>query len=357
MPSDVRELGGQALVANAYHLALRPGEQAVRELGGLHRFLNWDGPLFTDSGAFQAFSGGVELEQAPDRFADQSPARSLELAARSRGQRARLLRADDEGAAFQSPLDGSTYRLTPERSIQIQEALGGDVMFAFDEPTSPLQDAARTQLAMERTHAWARRCLDARTREDQALYGVVQGGVFADLRQHSAAEISTLPFDGVVIAPSLGTRTEDLRAVMAWCVPFFPEGWPRHVPGVGEPELALECIAAGIDHLDGVTPTRLARHGILYTARGKLVIADGRYRHDAAPIESGCDCPTCHAGFSRGYVQHLLAANELLGYTLASLHNLRFLVRLVDDARSAILAGAFQQFRADFLRGYQGVVT
>lgn len=352
-PQQLRDLGARVLLANTYHLYLRPGHETVRALGGLHRVMGWDGPLVTDSGGFQVFSLGAGIEHGVGKQVGMFPA---EAAAGVRPQRAepapRLMRVDDEGVSFASHIDGSRHRLTPELSMQVQEALGADLVLAFDEPTSPLHDHAYTAAAMGRTHAWATRCLAARARKDQALYGIVQGGAYEDLRTASADFIARLPFDGVAIGGSLGRSKADMHAVLDWTIPRLPEAWPRHMLGIGEPEDLFACIERGVDHLDCVTPTRLARHGQVYTTRGKRNLHRAEYERDAGPIEEGCGCYTCVSGFSRGTLRHLLRSRELLAYTLASLHNLHFILDLLRDVRKAILADQLEAYRAQFLARY-----
>jgi queuine tRNA-ribosyltransferase len=351
-PAELQDAGATVLLANTYHLFLRPGAEVVRDLGGLHRFMGWGGPIVTDSGGFQVFSLGSGLEHGVGKQIGMFPDEDTS-GRRPRGQAARLVRVDDDGATFTSHIDGSRQRLTPDISMSVQEALGADVVLAFDEPTSPLHDASYTRVAMERTHRWARRCLDARTRSDQALYGIVQGGAFSDLRGESARFIGALPFDGVAIGGSLGKSKTDMHSVLDWSLPHVPEAWPRHLLGIGEPEDLLSCAARGIDQFDCVAPTRLGRHGQLYTVLGKVLITRPEFREDARVIEEGCGCYTCRGGFSRGYLRHLFAANELLAYTLASLHNLYFILKLMADIRAAIRADALAELTTEFLSRYR----
>jgi tRNA-guanine transglycosylase len=262
------------------------------------------------------------------------------------------VRVDDDGATFTSHIDGSRHRLTPELSIEVQEALGADIILAFDEPTSPLHDPRYTERAMKRTHEWARRCIDARTRADQSLFGIVQGGAFEKLRRESAKTIGAMAFDGAAIGGSLGKSKRDMYDVIDWSVPDLPQDWPRHLLGIGEPEDLLSCVEHGIDQFDCVTPTRLGRHGIVYTARGKRSLTTPDAREDPAPIEPDCGCYTCQTGFSRGYLRHLFNANELLGYTLASLHNLYFIQRLMQSIRAAIAEDRLTELREEFLASY-----
>jgi tRNA-guanine transglycosylase len=353
-PAELHQMGAQVLLANTYHLYLRPGSDIVAGLGGLHRFTGWGGPLITDSGGYQVFSLGFGLEHGVGKQIGMFPAEGdVEGRPRPRGQAARLVRVDDDGATFTSHIDGSRHRLTPEDSIAVQEALGADIILAFDEPTSPLHDAAYTGAAMQRTHAWAQRCLAARPRADQALYGIVQGGAFESLRRASAEFIGGLPFDGVAIGGSLGKSKADMHAVIDWSVAALPEAWPRHLLGIGEPEDLFACVERGIDQFDCVAPTRLARHGVLYTPTGKLSIVSADLREDPSPIQTDCGCYTCTSGFSRGYLRHLFAARELLAYTLASLHNLFFVLDLLRKMRAAIAADGLHDLREEFSSRYE----
>ncbi len=349
-PEEVRGLGAQMVLGNAYHLYLRPGAERVAEFGGLHRFMGWDGPILTDSGGFQVFSLGFALEHGVGKIAKMFP--GDEAHTPTRPQRAKLNHIDDDGVTFTSHLDGSTHRFTPEVSIAIQERLGADVIVAFDECTSPLHDHAYTARALERTHRWAERCLAARTRHrDQALFGIVQGGAYRDLRERSARFFAGLPFPGYCVGGSLGKEKADMHAILEWTLPLLPEDRPRHLLGIGEPEDLFEAIERGIDLFDCVAPTRLARHGALYTHDGRLNLKAARYAHDRAPIEPGCGCYTC-ARFSRGYLRHLFDAGEFLGPRLASIHNLHFIVNLVRRIRVSLLDGSFPAFKADFLQRY-----
>jgi tRNA-guanine transglycosylase len=347
-PAELRDLGADVLLANTYHLFLRPGAETVRDLGGLHRFMAWDGPIVTDSGGFQVFSLGFGMEHGVGKQIGMFPGDERP----TRGQAAKLVRVDEDGATFTSHIDGSRQRLTPELSIDVQEALGADIVLAFDEPTSPLHDADYTRQAMERTHRWAERCLAARRRGDQALYGIVQGGAFEELRSESARFIGSLPFEGVAIGGSLGKSKADMHSVLDWSMPWLPAAWPRHLLGIGEPEDLFSCVQRGVDQFDCVAPTRLARHGKLYTPDGRLQITGVEHKEDPRPIQADCGCYTCRTGFSRGYIRHLFAANELLAYTLASLHNLYFILELMRRIRLAIRADALTALRDEFLSRY-----
>jgi queuine tRNA-ribosyltransferase len=354
-PHEVAALGAEAVLCNTYHLYLRPGADLVAELGGLHSFMGWSGPMFTDSGGYQVFSLGFGLEHGIGKivgmFPDEDP-RDRRRPVPAGGSQAKLSRVDDDGVTFRSHIDGSTHRLTPESSIEIQEKLGADVILAFDEPTSPLHDEAYTARALERTHRWAERSLAARRRPDQALYGIVQGGAFRGLREQSAAFIGGLPFDGFAIGGSLGTSKRDLERVLEWSIPALPEDRPRHMLGIGEPEDLFRSVERGIDTFDCVAPTRHARRGVLMTADGPLTITKAAYREDDGPVDPACTCPTCTT-FSRAYLRHLFVAEELLAYTLATTHNLAFILGLMARIRAALGAGSLEQLKADVLGRYR----
>ena len=349
-PEELRGLGTQMILGNAYHLYLRPGPALIAEFGGLHEFMGWAGPILTDSGGFQVFSLGFALEHGVGKIAKIFPGEGARTPRRA--QRPKLTRIDDDGVTFTSHLDGSAHRFTPEVSIGIQQQLGADVIVAFDECTSPLHDHAYTARALRRTHAWADRCLAAWTRrDDQSLFGIVQGGAYRDLRLESAEFFAGRPFPGYCIGGSLGKDKDDMRAILDWTLPILPEDRPRHLLGIGEPEDFFDGVARGIDLFDCVAPTRLARHGALYTHDGRLQIKAARYSRDEAPIEAGCGCYTCRH-FSRGYLRHLFAAGETLALRLASIHNLYFIVNLVRAIRAAILDGTFDEFRQGFMARY-----
>jgi queuine tRNA-ribosyltransferase len=354
-PDELRSTGADAVLANTYHLFLRPGAELIAQLGGLHRFMAWDGPVFTDSGGYQVFSLGFGLEHGIGKqigmFPDE-PSDGLG-GPRKPGQRPKLTRVDDDGVGFTSHIDGSRHRLTPESSIRIQEQLGADIILAFDEPTSPLHDDSYTQKAMERTHRWARQCLDARTRSDQALYGIIQGGAFADLRRESANVIGSMPFDGFAIGGSLGRTKRDMDKVLAWSIPSLLDAAPRHMLGIGEPDDLFTCVKRGVDTFDCVAPTRHARHGVLYTAAGRVNIAAAKFRDDDRPVEAGCACYCCQE-FSRAYLCHLFRAKELLAYTLASIHNLQAILGLMESIRAAISDGGLRDLEESTIQAYRG---
>ncbi len=348
-PDDLLGLGAEIILANTYHLYLRPGADLVAALGGLHDFMAWQRPILTDSGGYQVFSLGFALEHGVGKIARTFP--GPEASAPRQPIHARLARIDDDGVTFTSHVDGSTHRLTPEKSIEIQEKLGADIILAFDECTSPLSSYEYTRQATQRTHRWALRCLEARRRADQGLFGVVQGGAFQDLREESARFIGGLPFAGFAIGGSLGKSKADMHDVLGWVVPRLPEDRARHLLGIGEPEDLLECVERGVDLFDCVAPTRLGRHGILYTPDGRLNIRNAAFRIDPRPPDAECECYTCRH-FSRAYLRHLFVAEELLGYRLATIHNLHFTLTLVRNIRRSILDGTFQDLKAAFLARY-----
>lgn len=346
-PLELEALGAQIILGNAYHLAMRPGPELVAEFGGLHGFSGWHKPFLTDSGGFQVFSLGFGMEHGVGKIAKMFPAEGGLVPPRLKtGEK--LCKVDNDGVTFRSHVDGSLHRFTPAVSIAIQEQLGADVILAFDECTSPLHDYTYTKQALGRTHRWAEGSLAAKTREDQALFGIVQGGSYQDLREQSARFIDGLGFPGYAIGGSLGASKQEMHAILEWSCPLLADGKPRHLLGIGEPEDLFECVERGVDMFDCVSPTRVARHGALYTRDGKLNIRNLRFREDKGPIDEGCGCTTCQR-FTRGYMRHLFLADELLFYRLASIHNLYFIVNLVKAIRASILDGSFLAFKAEFL--------
>jgi queuine tRNA-ribosyltransferase len=320
-PQDLHELGAELILGNTYHLYLRPGADIVAELGGLHTFMGWDGPILTDSGGFQVFS------LAENR------------------------KVSEEGALFRSHVDGSEHLFTPEKVVRIQEQLGADIIMCLDECAKP-EDRTYNEAALARTHAWAERCRRAQTRADQALFGIVQGGVFPSLREESALFLTGLDFPGYAIGGlSVGETKEQMRAMLDITAPLLPVDKPRYLMGVGAPEDLLEGVARGIDLFDCVLPTRLARNAALFTRKGRLNIRNAGFQRDARPIEEGCACSTC-LRFSRAYLRHLFKSGELLAYRLATIHNLHFLLQLMRDIRTAIAADRFLEFKEHFLAAY-----
>ena len=351
-PEELRQVGAEVVLANAYHLYLRPGVDVVAHFGGLHRFMAWDGPMLTDSGGWQVFSLGFGIEHGVGKIAGIFPDED-QPRQRQRGQKPRLTKIDEDGVTFTSHIDGSTHRFTPEVSIAIQEKLGADLILAFDECTSPLHDERYTAQALERTHRWARRCVDARSRSDQGLLGIVQGGRFENLRRESAGFIAGLGFDGFAIGGSLGRTKDDMRAILEWTNPLLPADRPRHLLGVGEPEDIFDAVERGIDSFDCVAPTRHARHGLLYTPDGRLMIHNARFSDDFTPLDADCGCYTC-SNFTRAYLRHLFVSDELLGYRLATIHNLTFILGLVANIRAGIEDGSLAERRRVFEARWTG---
>jgi len=322
-PDQVRSTGSEVVLANTYHLTLRPGEGLVAKLGGLHDFMRWDGPILTDSGGFQVFS--IPKKEISDR-----------------------------GVRFKNEVDGSSMELTPERSMEIQNTLGADIIMAFDECTPHPADEALARSGVRRTLSWLDRCLKAHRGSDtQALFGIVQGSVYPALRKSCAEAVVASDLPGYAIGGvSVGEGHELLCQITEHTAPLLPESKPRYLMGVGLPEDLLAAIGYGIDLFDCVIPTRYARSATLFTSRGRIRLTHRRYRRDAYPIDVSCDCLACAGGFSRAYLHHLFAANEILSAILASIHNVRFYQRLVANARAAIAAGDFAGFRRDFLESY-----
>ncbi|MBA3687430.1 MAG: tRNA guanosine(34) transglycosylase Tgt [Chloroflexi bacterium] len=322
-PGDLRAAGVQVLLANTYHLSLRPGHERIACLGGLHRFMGWDGPILTDSGGFQVFS------------------------------LAHLGKVDDDGVTFASHLDGSPQRLTPERAVEIQEALGSDIAMAFDQLVDATLPPAEVAVAMQRTHHWAERCLAAHTRADQALFGIIQGGVEADLRRESVAAIAALPFDGIAIG---GLSVGESKAQMAHALEVVAEALEddprvRYLMGVGSPADFFTAVEHGIDLFDCVLPTRVARTGQLWTSRGRLNMRNARFLDDPDPPDSECRCETCR-NHSRAYLAHLFRAEELLAYRLSSLHNVTYTQDLMRRIRQALDDGSYGTLREAVMAEY-----
>ncbi len=356
-PDDLKKIGIQVLIANTYHLHLRPGEDVIAQLGGLHRFMGWDGSIMTDSGGFQAFSLGAAIEHGVGKIASIFPD---EVEAAERGGHLRkarhgqsLVKITEEGIEFRSHLDGSPQKFTPENTIEIQRKLGADMVFVLDECTSPLHDYEYTKRAMERTHRWALRALEHfRKISDgrQVLFGIVQGGAYRDLREQSAQFIAQLEFDGIGIGGSVGRSKDDLYKVLDWTIPLLSEEKPRHLLGIGEIEDIFHVVARGIDLFDCVAPTRMARNGALWVRDAKdfrINITNAAYKTDPRPIAEDCACYTCQ-NFSRAYLHHLFIAKEILAMRLATIHNLHFLESLMRAMRKAIQEHALLELAVDW---------
>jgi len=319
-PAQLKELDVQILLANTYHLYLRPGADVVQELGGLHKFMSWDHPILSDSGGFQVFSLGE------------------------------LRRITNDGVEFRSHIDGSLHFLTPESAIAIQEKLGADIIMAFDECAQP-NDKAYIIEAMHRTHQWAERCQQAKRRQDQALFGIVQGGIFEELRKQSAEFIASLNFPGYAIGGlSVGESKADMFHTIETVNSILPKNNPRYLMGVGTPYDIIESVRRGIDMFDCVLPTRLARHHAALTLGGRLNLANAEHIRDPRPIDINCTCYTCR-NFSRAYLRHLINAREMLAATLLSIHNIHTLIALTTKLREAILVGDFERTAESILKG------
>jgi len=293
--------------------------------------MNWSGPITTDSGGFQVFSLGAGFETKVGKVLKEKDKQS-----KNRSQEAKLVKIDSDGVTFTSHLDGSRHRFSPEKSIQIQEDLGADIIFVFDECTSPLADHVYTKQAMERTHVWAKRCIKAKKRKDQALFGIVQGGPYEDLRKMSAEFIGGLPFDGFGIGGSFGQG--EMRKTLKWVMPYLPDDKPRHLLGIGYLKDIKQAVKQGIDLFDCVYPTRLARHGSFLTSQEELNILKSSFKIDKKPIMKNCGCYTCQ-NYNRAYLHHLFKAKEMLGPRLATFHNLWFMARFMEQIRQNIKDG------------------
>lgn len=354
-----RFVGNSSVLANTYHLYLEPGHELVLKHGGLHRFMHWDGPLWTDSGGFQVFSLGAAFGKGITKFAHkEQPVENEALAVYNKEiatEHGKLCVIDEDGVTFTSHHDGSLHRFTPERSIEIQNALGADIIFAFDECTSPTADHAYQKEALLRTTRWAKRSILAHKRnyealKRQGLFGVVQGGRFPDLRAESARQIADMDFDGFGIGGSFSK--EDLGEPLVAVNRILPPEKPRHLLGIGEPEDIFIGVENGCDTFDCVSPTRLGRTGMLYTARGKVNIKKAEYREDMGKPDPACDCYVC-TNYTMAYLAHLFHANEMLAAHLATIHNLYFMTKLVDGIRTAILEGSYHSYKEHFKSHYR----
>jgi len=395
-PEQVMNTGAEVVLANTYHLYLQPGDELVKSMGGLNKMMNWNGPTMTDSGGFQAFSLGVAYDYGISKFiASDSPSLEVVEEAYDTLRKNKKAQITEDGVKFQSIIDGSEHFLSPEKSIQIQHKLGADIIFAFDECTSPHAPYKYIKEAMERTHRWAERSLiehqklspvsdkieesylEGVSQRDgargsatpagvdsdpikknssiffQALFGIVQGGRYRDLREESAKIIGAMDFDGFGIGGSF--IKEDMDEAVKWVNSILPEEKPRHLLGVGEPEDLFSAIENGCDLFDCVAPTRIARNGTLYTKNGKISLMNTKYRNDLNPIEEDCGCYVCggrNSVYSRAYIAHLFHAKEMLASTLASIHNIYFIVNLVKKIRQSILDDNFFEFKENFLKNY-----
>jgi queuine tRNA-ribosyltransferase len=317
-PDDLRSIGARILLGNAYHLYLRPGVDIIEGLGGLHGFMQWDGPILTDSGGFQGFS----LEH--------------------------LREVTEDAIVFKSHIDGSIHEFTPEAAVHHQEHLGADIIMPLDMCMPAGAEKPSVEEALERTNRWAVRCKEAHSRAGQALFGIVQGGLFPDLRQRSAEYLMSLEFPGYGIGGlSVGESKDEMYTTLDVTMPLLPPGAPRHLLGVGSPEDIVEAVARGIDMFDCVLPTRIARNSTLIVRSGRVNVDTAPFRDRDGPVEEGCDCYTCRT-FSAAYLHHLFRAKELLAYRLATIHNLRSILRLMEEIRESIIDGSFEAYRAEF---------
>ena len=353
-PEQIKETGAQVVLANTYHLYLEPGDERVKKFGGLRKFMNWFGPTMTDSGGFQVFSLGAAYGKELSKVVSITDPSQL-LSERSMdGEEPRLAKIGQDGVSFRSHHDGSLHYITPEKSIDIQHNLGADIIFAFDECTSPTETFKYQEEALERTHRWAKRSFDYHkskpNAEYQALFGIVQGGREESLRKRSAEYIGSLDFDGFGIGGSFAK--EDMETAVKWVNEILPKEKPRHLLGIGEPEDLFMGVQNGVDLFDCVAPTRNGRGGTLYTSRGKINIKNAEFREDLSPVDEECDCEVCKK-YSRAYLCHLYRSHEMLGGTLGSIHNLYFIINLVKKMRAAIVEGSFGDFKKDFLGKYQ----
>ena len=365
-PRDLREINAQIVLGNTYHLHLRPGEDVIAELGGLHRFMGWNGPILTDSGGFQVFSLNHEIVKS------LNPASNTRTQADTGDNQGRLVAIDNDGVTFRSHIDGSEHRFTPESSIEVQHRLGADIIMAFDECTPDQVSETYAREAMERTHQWAERSLHHHkniktlkhknkialqlynSTTKQYLFGIIQGAQFENLRKESARFISSLPFDGIAIGgESIGYNMAATKEILEWIAPLIPEDKPHYTMGVGFSPLDIfEVVERGVDMFDCVAPTRLARNGTLYvhsavSKKHRLNITNAQFATDQSPIDPLCDCSTC-AQFSRAYIHHLFNANELLAYRLATIHNLRLFLKLMEDIRAAIKTDRLLDFKNEW---------
>lgn len=322
-PEELKGIGAQIILGNTYHLYLRPGHELIEEAGGLHKFMNWDGPILTDSGGFQVFSLGD------------------------------LRKIEEKGVEFRSHIDGSKHFISPEKSIEIQNALGSDIIMAFDECAPYPSDRDYVKNSLERTTRWAKRCIDAhKNPETQALFGIVQGGMYNDLREQSAKELLDLDFPGYAVGGlSVGEPAELMNQVLDFTTPLLPKNKPRYLMGVGSPDYLFEAVIRGIDMADCVLPTRIARNGTVLTSKGRLVVRNAKYKKDFNKLDPECDCYACQ-NYSRAYIRHLFNVNEILGARLTTIHNLHFLLKLMENIREAIKEDRLMEYRESFYKNY-----
>lgn len=323
-PEELKNCNAQIILSNTYHLYLRPGHELVQEAGGLHQFMHWDRPILTDSGGFQVFSLGD------------------------------LRKIKEEGVAFRSHIDGSKHLFTPESVMAIENALGADIIMAFDECIPYPATYEYTKNSLERTTRWLERCQAAHKRDDQALFGIIQGGMYRELREQSAREVTSVDLPGYGIGGlSVGEPAEKMYEMLGYTTPLMPKNKPRYLMGVGAPDNLVEGVMRGVDMFDCVLPSRIGRNGTVMTHEGKIVVRNAEYAHDYRPLEEGCNCYACR-NYTRAYIRHLIKANEVLGIRLTTLHNIYFLTHLMQEIRQAILNDSFLAFREAFYEKYRG---
>jgi queuine tRNA-ribosyltransferase len=364
-PEQTKDTDTQIIFANTYHLYLRPGPDIISRHGGVHKFMNWDRPVMTDSGGFQVFSLGASLEHGVGKIANIFPGEEGGILKQSPrvGQGKSLVKVSEDEVRFKSHIDGSEHIFAPEKSMAIQRDLGADIMLAFDECTSPLHDAIYTQRSAERTHRWAKRCLDYIQHHDpkhgypQMLYGITQGGAFKSIRTESTRVISDMDFDGIAIGGNLGKTLNDMHQILEWSVPELPRDKPRHLLGIGDIPSVFEAVERGMDTFDCVSPTRNARNGGLLKRldddgqplkKFRINIRNARFATDTRPLDEQCSCYTCKH-YSRAYLRHLFQADEILAQTLASIHNLHFMGSLLKDIRQSLREGYFKDLKREWL--------
>ena len=322
-PEELKEVGSQIILSNTYHLYLRPGHELIKKAGGLHSFMNWDLPILTDSGGFQVFS-----------LSDMNE-------------------ITEKGVTFRSHIDGSKHFISPERATEIQEALGADIIMAFDECAPYPAEKDYVKESLERTTRWLKRCKEAKTRDDQALFGIVQGGMYKDLREQSVKEITSVDLPGYAIGGlSVGEPKDIMYDILGHTAPLLPEDKPRYLMGVGTPEDLIEGVLCGVDMFDCVFPTRIARNGAVFTHEGRMTVRNATYAEDFTPIDPKCECYACR-NYTRGYIRHLIKRNEILGLRLTTHHNLHFLLNMMEEIREAIKEERFMEYREEFYRHYK----
>jgi queuine tRNA-ribosyltransferase len=354
-PEMLKSLGAEVVLANTYHLYLQPGDDLVSKAGGLHKFMNWSGPTITDSGGFQVFSLGAAYNSKTGKISFKNKPNEIPLEEPDDEEldKPKLASIDNDGVMFRSHIDGSAHYITPEKSIDIQHNLGADIIFAFDECTSPFEGDHYQAYALDRTHRWAKKSLEHHRKshkaKTQAIFGIVQGGRIEALRKESARFIGGLDFDGFGIGGSF--EKEDMKKAVLWCNEILPEDKPRHLLGIGEPEDLFMAVENGCDLFDCVAPTRMARNGTLYNKNGRINILNQKFQEDLSPVESDCLCYTCRK-YTRSYLCHLFRSKEMLAGTLASIHNLYFIISLVKNMRQALIDGNFIDMKNEFMERY-----